>query len=138
MGIRLHHIFERAHNVAELHQAIDNLVVDCVIDLSDSDMLHDNIQQAMLNPKVEEWFAGQWDDVKVEAEIITSGNSYRPDRVMIKGDRAVVVDYKFGSNISKSYNRQVERYMELLAKMGRYSNIEGYVWYISLGKVVMV
>jgi ATP-dependent exoDNAse (exonuclease V) beta subunit len=138
MGIRLHHIFERAHNVAELHQAIDDLVVDCVIDLSDSDMLHDNIQQAMLNPKVEEWFAGQWDDVKVEAEIITSGNSYRPDRVMIKGDRAVVVDYKFGSNISKSYNRQVERYMELLAKMGRYSNIEGYVWYISLGKVVMV
>jgi CRISPR/Cas system-associated exonuclease Cas4 (RecB family) len=92
----------------------------------------------MLNAKVEEWFTGEWDDIKVEAEIITRDDARRPDRVMIKGDRAVVVDYKFGSNISGSHTRQVTRYMELLANMKRYNDIEGYVWYITLGEVAKV
>lgn len=138
MGIKLHSIFERAANIAELHAAIDRLEVDCMIEPSECEMLHDNIDKAMLNSQVKEWFTGEWDDIKVEAEIITRNDARRPDRVMIKGDRAVVVDYKFGSNISGSHTRQVARYMELLANMKRYNHIEGYVWYITLGEVAKV
>ena len=138
MGIKLHQIFERAHNISEVHSAIDAMEVDCIIDGKEREMLHDNIERAMLSPKVAEWFGGEWNDIKVEAEIITKGDARRPDRVMIKGDRAVVVDYKFGSNISTSHQRQVGKYMELLTKMGRYNHIEGYVWYIPIGEVVEV
>lgn len=138
MGIKLHRVFERAHNISELHSAIDSLEIDCIIDAQEREMLHLSIEQAMLNPKVKEWFEAEWDEIKVEAEIITQNDSRRPDRVMIKGQRAVVVDYKFGSIINTSHNRQVGKYMELLAKMGRYSHIEGYVWYIPLGEVVEV
>ena len=138
LGIKLHRIFERAHNTAELHSAINDMVTDCLIDATECDMLHKNIERAMQNPKVEEWFNGAWDDVKVEAEIISGHDSRRPDRVMIKGDRAVIVDYKFGSNATSSHQRQVSKYMELLVQMGRYSQIEGYVWYINLGEVVEI
>lgn len=138
MGIKLHRIFERAHNIADVHNAIEAMEVDCIIDAKEREMLHDSIERAMLSHKVAEWFGGEWDDIKVEAEIITKGDARRPDRVMIKGDRAVVVDYKFGSNTSPSHQRQVRKYMELLAKMDRYNHIEGYVWYIPLGEVVEV
>jgi ATP-dependent exoDNAse (exonuclease V) beta subunit len=138
MGVKLHRVFERAHNISELHSAIDSLEVDCIIDAQERNMLHENIEQAMLNCKVKEWFGAEWDEIKVEAEILTKNDTRRPDRVMIKGERAVVVDYKFGSIINNSHNRQVAKYMELLAKMGKYSHIEGYVWYIPLGEVVEV
>ncbi len=45
----------------------------------------------------------------------------RPDRVMMKDDQVVVVDFKFGKENPK-YNKQVKGYMQLLTKMG-YKNI---------------
>ena len=54
---------------------------------------------------------------------------------MIAGDRAVVIDYKFGNKIDKSYTKQVKEYIKLLEEMKRYTRIEGYVWYIHLGHI---
>ena len=62
----------------------------------------------------------------------------RPDRVMIAGERVVVVDYKFGDKRSAAYRKQMAEYMRLLEAMGRYRQIEGYVWYISLGDIECV
>jgi ATP-dependent exoDNAse (exonuclease V) beta subunit len=138
MGIKLHHIFERAHNIEELHNAINALEIDCMIGAEEAVSLHANIDQAMQNPNAKEWFTRAWDDVKTEAEIITSSDIRRPDRVMIEGGRAVVVDYKFGHIKSKAHVKQVNDYIDILNQMGIYSEIEGYVWYITLGEVVAV
>ena len=52
----------------------------------------------------------------------------RPDRVMIKDDKVVVVDFKFG-NTKPDYIRQVQGYMNLFLQMG-YQKVEGYLWYV--------
>lgn len=57
----------------------------------------------------------------------------RPDRVMMKDDQVVVVDFKFGKENPK-YNKQVKGYMQLLTKMG-YKNITGYLWYVDEEKI---
>jgi CRISPR/Cas system-associated exonuclease Cas4 (RecB family) len=54
---------------------------------------------------------------------------------MISGDRAVVVDYKFGDKRSENYRKQIAKYMRILSDMGKYNHIEGYVWYITLGEI---
>ena len=56
---------------------------------------------------------------------------------MIKGSKAVVVDYKFGEEEQEKYASQLREYMSLLSKIG-YATIEGYVWYVRLGKVVKI
>jgi predicted Ser/Thr protein kinase len=76
--------------------------------------------------------------VKCESAIISNGDIRRPDRVMIAGERVVVVDYKFGDKRSNTYRKQMTEYMHLLGAMGMYSQIEGYVWYISLGEIECV
>jgi hypothetical protein len=136
LGIRLHRIFERSRNVEELHSAINALEEDCLIGANEALSLRKNIEQAMENPTINEWFTHEWDDIKNEAEIITPDDMRRPDRVMIEGRRAVVVDYKFGHIKNRAYERQVGDYMRLIEQMGLYDTIEGYVWYISLGEVV--
>ena len=134
-GIRLHSLFEGAITESDLRDAIKRLVLDCVVDNKQAAMLNDRVSAILCNESVAEWFSGDWDDVKCEAAIITKRDIRRPDRVMIKGDRAVVVDYKFGNKKYYAYNRQMTEYMNLLKSMGRFSHIEGYVWYISLGEI---
>ena len=52
----------------------------------------------------------------------------RPDRVMIKGRKAVVLDFKFGKHNNYKYSEQVKDYVQALRLMG-YADVEGYLWY---------
>ena len=61
---------------------------------------------------------------------------HRPDRVVIDGSRAVVVDYKFGAHHA-GYRRQVMQYVEMLRQMG-YSQVEGYLWYAAENNIEKV
>ena len=87
---------------------------------------------------VTEWFSGEWEDVRCEQEILSKGKTLRPDRVMIRGDKAVVVDYKFTSEPNDDYHTQVEEYISELKNMGCYTTIEGYIWYVHLNKIESV
>ena len=50
---------------------------------------------------------------------------------MMRGEEIVVVDFKFGKP-NKKYNKQVQRYMQLLVRMGvcRRKIYGGYLWYV--------
>ena len=134
-GIRLHTLFEGAITEEDLRCAVRRMSLDCIVDENQATALNDKISVILSDERVKEWFSGDWDDVKCEAAIISNNNIRRPDRVMIKGDRVVVVDYKFGDKQLPSYRRQMSEYIELLRSMGRFDRIEGYVWYISLGEI---
>ena len=45
-----------------------------------------------------------------------------------------VIDYKFGKKIESKYLKQVRYYCNSLKKMG-YTQVEGFVWYVKLGKI---
>ena len=64
-------------------------------------------------------------------------NFIRPDRVMINDDGVVVIDYKFGELIESKYVKQVERYVKSIRDMG-YTNVQGYLFYVKLRKVIKV
>ena len=134
-GIRLHRLFEGAITENDLRSAVKRMTLDCLIDAEQAESLNTKISDILMDSRVKEWFSGDWDSVKCENAIIANGNIRRPDRVMIAGDRVVVVDYKFGDKRSGVYRKQMSEYMQLLLDMGRYSQIEGYVWYISLGEI---
>ena len=95
-------------------------------------------------PQAKTWFDGSYNAVWNERSIIThahekrkSNAMYRPDRLLVKDDAIVVVDYKFGDE-HDAYQRQIKNYMHLLNDMGRWSKIEGYLYYHKTGKVESV
>lgn len=135
LGIRLHRVFEGATTFDDLRRNIKRMENDALISSAEACELSDNITRFMADENVSEWFSTVWDDVKCEAEIVASGEVRRPDRVMISGRRAVVVDYKFGDKTNARYLEQVNEYMNLLHKMNLYDEIEGYVWYVNLGEI---
>ena len=138
-GILMHRAFERASSREEIDQAVRRMEQDGVIAAAEAGELRRQIDRALTDPRVGEWFGGAWDRVLLEQEIVVPGESStrRPDRVMLAGRRAVVVDYKFGTKDPASYRQQISRYMALLRGMG-YTRVEGYLWYVRLGKIEKV
>ena len=101
--------------------------------------MHREVTKALENPTIAEWFSEEWSEIRNENEIIVprGESARRPDRVMTKGRRAIVVDYKFGNREQSAYTEQLRDYMSLLTRIG-YTPVEGYVWYVRLGKIVEV
>ena len=135
-GILMHQVFESAGTTADIEQAILDLEQNGHISPEETLQLHETVRKAFQNPLVQSWFDGTWEHIRNESGIILpqSSDTRRPDRVMLKGDRAVVVDYKFVLNRPASHRRQIREYMDLLKQMG-YKNIEGYLWYVSLDDI---
>ena len=64
------------------------------------------------------------------------GQVERPDRVILRGRKATIVDYKFGAE-KDSYRYQLKRYAKLYRALGY--ELEGcYIWYVEDDKVVPV
>ena len=138
-GILMHRAFADAKRVEDIYEGVDKMVRDAVISTAEGERLRLEIGKALANPTIAEWFNEEWTEVRNENDIIVPNGqtSRRPDRVMVKGRKAVVVDYKFGEEEREKYATQLRDYMSLLSQIG-YSTISGYIWYVRLGKVVKV
>lgn len=81
------------------------------------------------NERINEWFSRNW-LVKTEVPVLPrSGAVNRMDRVMIRNNKAVVIDYKTGIPRIDD-KRQVTMYKEILQDMG-YNPVEGYLLYLA-------
>jgi len=148
-GILMHRAFQDAETSDDIRTAIRNMQSDALLSDADAAALSQKVEQAFGNPIVREWFDGSWDRVRNENTIIrpisdlTNSSDEdlikRPDRVMLKGRRAIVVDYKFGKREGEEagYRRQIRRYLDLIRRMG-YNECEGYLWYVKRGEIEKV
>ena len=82
------------------------------------------------DPQLRDWFTP-----KEGRSILTEQSIYigeydqhrRPDRLIIEGSNAIVIDYKFGENTDiPQYRAQIKGYLNLLEKMGYQA--KGYLW----------
>ncbi len=74
-----------------------------------------------------DWFSGRW-QVKTEHSILLQdGSSLRPDRVMVRHNTAVVLDFKTGKQQPEDH-LQVGTYVAQLQHMG-YAKVEGHLFY---------
>ncbi|UXP34206.1 UvrD-helicase domain-containing protein [Reichenbachiella agarivorans] len=135
-GDIVHWIFSKITKRSDFSSAIEMAVLKFGLRTTEIDEIKTRLRQIWDLPQVPQWFTDGW-EVKNEASILLSdGKMKRPDRVVIKGDRALVIDYKTGAK-SAGHIRQVEEYKSILAKMG-YKTVEGYLIYFTELEVMKV
>jgi len=132
-GKLMHTLFSKIKYSSDIDKALDGMLFDGMIDVSQRIDLKIKIESLLKDSPYSNWFSNAW-EVKNEISILSPSNStYRPDRVIIKNDEVVVIDYKFGSE-SESYKHQVQRYVKLIQQMG-YSKVNGFIWYVDSNKL---
>ncbi|MBP1613465.1 MAG: ATP-dependent helicase [Bacteroidetes bacterium] len=131
-GKLLHTLFSAIETEADIEVAIERLVFEGIIGSHETEEeIRRLTLKAFTQPQIRNWYSGDW-RLFNECAIIYKEKGIlqtrRPDRVMMKNEEVVVVDFKFGKQ-NKKYNEQVQGYMSLLAKM-KYTHISGYLWYV--------
>ncbi len=135
-GIIMHDILRKITKKIDQSNAINAMIREGRINELESQHVIAEMEKFWNLPGINTWFS---DDIQVmnEATILTPGGDlYRPDRVVFNNNTATVIDYKFGDFESKTHSAQVKQYMSLIAQMN--FEVEGYLCYVSLGKVVAV
>ena len=133
-GTIMHDILKKIITRSDEEKAIREMVNSGKITEQESEIIRSELTKFWNIPETANWFD---EDAKILNEtsiLLQSGEQYRPDRLIFKGNKALIVDYKFGDEILKSHSRQIANYENIIRLMGY--ETETYLCYVSLNKVV--
>ena len=134
-GIVLHDILSEVRTPDELDAAVDAAVRDGRLGAAEGAEARKLLRERIAAHPA--WFPATLDGVEICNEVDlfdTDGAVERPDRVILRGKQAVIVDYKFGAELP-SYRRQLQRYARLWHELG-YEIGGAYIWYVEEDKTV--
>jgi ATP-dependent exoDNAse (exonuclease V) beta subunit len=133
-GNLMHEVFEGINTPADIPSAVKRLVLEGKLPEEDSAGMTERIFLLINTPQVSEWFI-PGNKVMTEAGILLpAGILRRPDRVIFKDGRTIIIDFKFGEENTR-YIEQVNQYRNLLTDMG-YTDIDTFIWYVDKNKIV--
>jgi hypothetical protein len=136
-GTQMHEILADIKTAGDTENALRKAWLKGLLDTEDKNKLSEKITSFLQNKPFSDWFSGNW-KCKTESDLYNShGKILRPDRVMISGKTAIVLDYKFGDERKSSYQGQVKEYGMALKEAG-YEEIKLFLWYFNLEELVEV
>ena len=136
-GLLCHDIFAHIRRAEDAAQVLDEYRQRGLIaDNEQYRQIAGLLSRAFSGAQMQQWFDGSWQLMR-ESAILTPHAVIRPDRVMIKDGKAIVLDYKFTSQQRAGHVLQVRDYMSALRNMG-YADVEGWLWYAFTNQLVQV
>lgn len=136
-GRLIHEVLAKIKHASELDRAVRELLFRGMLTRGEADQIERQLRELIADPEVKSWFDGSY-RVMNERNILTGRNGLkRPDRIMLSGDQAVVVDYKSGEKELDKYRSQLRSYMQAL-KACSFKQITGFIWYTRSNKRVKV
>lgn len=136
-GKLLHEMFKSVRYIGDVDQAVAQAYLNGLISREEKDGYCRKLHCYLENPDVYEWFAPQNRVINERDILFPGGSKARPDRVIERDGNVTVIDYKFGQAEEAKYLKQVRYYCKALRDMGNLK-VEGYIWYVKLGKIVKV
>lgn len=133
-GNLLHSLFSNIRTSSDINRVLTEYEERGLLTSTDisREHLQKMIDKRMQHPLVSQWFAEGWtlfNECTILSRNPNSGamEEHRPDRVMMRNDHWVVLDFKFGTP-KPEHRQQVAHYMSLLEAMGN-TGVQGYLWY---------
>lgn len=136
-GNILHQLFQLIEYADDVEKAVEQLKFEGKLDDGQANEVYEFAKELLKDPNVAAWFSRDWKVINERDILKGNGEIYRPDRVIRNGKNAIVIDYKFGKKKSKSHEKQVRVYKNLVKSLG-FDHVEGYVLYGKLSEIVAV
>jgi CRISPR/Cas system-associated exonuclease Cas4 (RecB family) len=89
--------------------------------------LKSDLQRITTDSKYIELHQGGTQVINEQAIIISDKEVKRPDKIIVKENETVIIDYKTGLKDAK-HQRQVKNYCAILSEM-QFPNVKGYILY---------
>jgi ATP-dependent exoDNAse (exonuclease V) beta subunit len=136
-GKFIHEVLQSMEKAADLDRAVDRIFREGKLDSREKGEIRNEIMAFLSLDPVKAWFSMEWKVFKERDIILTNGQMRRPDRVMIRGNQIVVIDYKTGRSKRKEHEKQMQEYLNLVKEMG-YQDVTGWLCYVRLKEIIQI
>jgi ATP-dependent helicase/nuclease subunit A len=137
-GVLLHKALSyiKDSSETEISSALNRLHLQGYITSEQLPWLEKELREIILTGEAADWFKPGSKVMNENDIIMPGGLVYRPDKVILKNDKAVIIDFKSGIKL-KEHEDQLKQYGKILFDMG-YKNIEMYLYYLTEKKIIKV
>ena len=135
-GLLIHEILSKIIVENDVNIALESYLSSGLVLKKDFLAIKGKIEKIVSHKRLNSFFKGGY-EVYTEREIIDENKKIMiPDRLMIKGNKAYIVDYKTGKE-SVKHRIQIENYQRALEKMN-FDVVENLLVYLDNEKVINI
>ena len=116
-GTAIHDILSMINTYNDVETAVGRAVRAGTIQEELSSSIIELIKTMIDNPVLTQYYSGEYTVLSERDIVMTDGTERRADRICIKDNEAVIIDYKTGDK-KTSHHKQIEEYATLLSSMG--------------------
>lgn len=117
LGRMTHELLSALPHKNALESAVTGFVDSGQLSDKDVDLLLPAVRELLQRPSIARWFEPGL-DVRNEISILSpDGQQYRPDRLVLQGQKAQVLEFKTGAE-RPEHAQQLRNYLQLLQQMG--------------------
>ncbi|WP_421978735.1 UvrD-helicase domain-containing protein [Roseivirga seohaensis] len=127
LGNQVHEVLSAIRVKEDLEMVLRQFLQAGELDHKTIALVKDRILRLFADPKISIWFSDDY-EVFNEREIWFEGKAHKPDRLLIKGTEAVIIDYKKEKE-SPAHHEQVKRYMNAMKALG-FEQVSGHLIYV--------
>jgi ATP-dependent helicase/nuclease subunit A len=135
-GVLVHRVLSSIGDVKDINRVVQQLFFEGLLTTEEKEHLEKELSEVLAVEEIAAFFSGDYTVMSEREIILPSGEMLRPDRVLVKDTKAIVIDFKSGKQ-NKSHEAQVNRYAEVLQQMG-YTFVKKYLVYLAERKVIEV
>lgn len=127
-GNLIHSFLAEIETIDEVVATLEAYRLKGLISCDEEEKVSKQLNQLWEHEQMRSWFDGSW-EVKREMSILLPGEGIeRPDRIMMKGNEVIILDFKTGERGSE-HRQQVLRYASAFKKMG-YVHVRSFLCYL--------
>lgn len=136
-GSNLHLILAEVNKADEIADIVEKLILEGLILEEEKDDYITQASSVLAHPELSALLSQNANQINEKSIIGIDGKTYRPDKLVLNGEKVSIIDYKFTAEESQSHIAQITNYKNLIEAMG-YQDVKPYLFYATLGKLKAV
>ena len=115
-GIVVHAAMELVSSEGDVVRTLDRLEAQGLLRRNEKKNIAGKVSEILLKSEIGKWMETGWIPIK-EHEIFSRGEIFKPDLVLVKDNKAILIDYKREKR-SAAHEKQILNYADILTAMG--------------------
>ena len=135
-GLQFHLLISRIEKKEDIKSIIDAAIQEGEVELKNTRKLNEKLTKLLDSTDYTALFINKKEVINEQAILVDAVTTLRPDKIILKVDETVIIDYKTGIPNQKD-QKQINSYKVVLEEMG-YPQVSCYLFYSSINELRLV
>ncbi len=127
-GNIFHLALSKITSLSVIKEVVNNLMVQGLCNKVESVKLKKQIYEFLSHDEIKDYFFNSFEILNEKEILLKDGRSFIPDKVILKNNEVLIIDFKTGSK-DKDHEKKIQEYSNIYSLMG-YTNIKTKLIYV--------